>query len=123
MNNNGFSWLAIYTAVADAMLKAENPTVSRRELLFMRDTMFPGNGGSQSPTDFRGTFDAEGNAVKSGTQATQYRTLLFVGAGDTYTAIPPEKRNVKPTGRGLANISTDELTKALAARGIVLPTA
>lgn len=116
------SWDAIYTNIADA-----NPgkTLTRAQVLALV-VLAGGRTGSQGPTDYRGQLDANGNVSKAGTQTTQYRPILFVGSGDSYTVLPKEKRVLKPQGvrasvASLSSLTPDQLLAALKTAGINVP--
>jgi hypothetical protein len=114
------NWDSMYTQAANTMLE-KNVTLTRALLLALVAAQNPTTfkAGSQGPTDYRGTLDEAGNVVRVGSQSTQYKPLLFVGTGDSYTAVPVDKRVAKPGSKGISKASDAELQAELQKRGLL----
>jgi hypothetical protein len=116
-------WDTIYTNIADANV---GKTLTRTQLLSLV-VLAGGRMGSQGPTNYRGVRGADGSVSRVCSQSSQYRPLLFVGTGDTYTALPVNERVAKPgaeratTAKAFASASPEQLRAALLAAGISIP--
>ncbi len=115
-------WDTIYTNIANANI---GKTLTRAQILGLV-ALAGGKSGSQGPTDFRGIRNADGTVSRAAGQSSQYRRMLFVGAGDTYTVLDPKDRVSKPgTTRGItaaiASLSPAELRAALLKAGVSIP--
>jgi hypothetical protein len=117
-------WDTIYTRIADANI---GKTLTRSQLLALV-VLGGGRIGSQGPTDYRGVRDASGSVSRAGSQSSQYRPLLFVGTGDSYTVLPANERVAKPGTRVtatnyIASATPEQLRAALIAAGVSIPSA